>query len=229
MNEHLWAGADLKVEYARFFLQEMSRSLQPPERTRSIAAQESSGNLWQRSFYPNLDAFLAMARSVAEIIQCCFGEDRSLPMKEWFNVLSCSERANRKAFSRQFRADRDEFSRRSLSTARNISFHRTGFPSVEVAITGRFGVVHTGSPVKRVPNAESRNNTGDHPDALLWAATQAPNAVRPVWSDFTIDGKPLYDECQDYLALAEQLVVQARAIAQRIHGTDSLTAPSEIK
>ena len=186
------------------------------------------GNLWQRSFYPNFDVFLAMVRSIPEIIQCCFGEDRSPPMKSWFDGLLAAERARRKAFSSQFRADHVAFSRHPLSTARNISLHRIGYPSVEVAITGRFGVVHIGSPVKSVPIAESRNlgDLGNDP-ALLLAATQPALPVQPMWSDFAIDGRPLFAECRAYLALAQELVAQARAISQRVHGTSNLTTPSQ--
>ena len=111
----------------------------------------------------------------------------------------------------------------ALSTARNISLHRTGYSSVEVKITGRFGVVYEGSAVDDVPIAESPQFVGDAPP---WANTQSPTAIRPQPSDFTIDGRPLFDECLAYLAQAEGLVIEARAIALRVHGTNSLTPPS---
>jgi hypothetical protein len=50
----------------------------------------------------------------------------------------------------------------------------------------------------------------------------------PVWprqSDFTINERPLFDECRAYLALAGQLAEQARGIAQRVHGDADLTLP----
>jgi hypothetical protein len=228
MYEDLWAGVDLKQGYAEFFLEEMMRSLQPPEGT---AALEAAGSLvvaqWQRSFYPNLDAFLAMTRSIPEIIESCFGADLgSRPMKQWFGALPSDEKTRRQMFSAGFKPCYDTFRQHPLSNARNISFHRTGYSDAQVSITGRFGVTHTGSPVKQVPTAESRpvSDIGDMPVGG-WAATQSPLPVRPTWSDFTLDGKPLFDECRAYLELAKQLVDQARDICARVHGTDSLTTP----
>jgi hypothetical protein len=220
MNEDLWAGVHLKAEYAKFFLQKMSDTLQPPRFSNAIV-------LWEQSFYPNLDAFLAMARSIPEIIQCCFGKDGSHKMKRWFNALSHGEQLRRKEFANNFCASYKVFSDHALSTARNISFHRTGHPPVEVRITGRFGVTHVGDPVKRVPMAESRDfgDPGDN-HALLWAATQPPFPVLPMWRDFTIGGKPLFAECKDYLELAEELVAEARVLSERVHGTEILTSPS---
>jgi hypothetical protein len=88
-------------------------------------------------------------------------------------------------------------------------------------------VQHIGSPVRPVPIAESpppRDNPDNDP-ALQWAATQPPLPVQPIWSGFTIDGKPLFAECRDYLALAERLVEQARSISQRVHGSNNVTPP----
>jgi hypothetical protein len=79
MHDELWAGIALKLEYARFHLDRMWRSLEPPERTQMNVALEASGAIidtgWQRSFYPYFDAFLTAARSVPEIINACFGAD----------------------------------------------------------------------------------------------------------------------------------------------------------
>jgi hypothetical protein len=77
---------------------------------------------------------------------------------------------------------------------------------------------------KAVPNAESRplENIGDDP-AKMFAATQSAMPIEPMWSDFTIDGKPLFDECRSYLDLANELVTHAREIAQRVHGNKPLT------
>jgi hypothetical protein len=231
MSNDLWSGVDLKVQHAELFLDEMTRSLQPPERTPMTVAQQSAGAIidtgWQRSFYGYLDAFLAMARSIPEIINYCFGEDRFKPMAARFKGMDQAEQMRRKAFSSQFEPDYKRFRQHPLSNARNISFHRTGYPfSVEVTIAGRFGLVHTGSPVKAVPIAESPRfgDPGDDP-ALQWAATQPPLPVQPMWPDFTIEGKPLFAECRDYLTLAENLFVQARSISQRVHGSNSLTPP----
>jgi hypothetical protein len=181
---------------------------------------------WQQSFYAYLDGFLATARSVPEIVQCCFGEDQSKPMAEWFKSLAKTEQMRRRAFSSQFEPDYSGFRQHGLSSARNISFHRAGYASVEVKITGRFGVEHIGSPVKAVPTAESRHfGHVDNDPAPPWAFTQPPLPVQPSWSDFTIDGKPLFAECRAYLTLAEKLVDQARSLSQRVHGSNSLTPP----
>jgi hypothetical protein len=228
MHEDLWAGVDVKQGYAEFFLEEMTRSLQPPK---GAAVLEATGAIvdtqWQRSLYPNLDAFLAMTRSIPEIIQSCFGADLgSKPMKLWFGALSRDEKTRRQKFSAGFNPSYETFRQHPLSNARNISFHRTGYPDVEVSIAGRFGVNHIGSPVKSVPTAESRpvSDIGDMPVGV-WAATQAPQPVRPRWTDFTLGGKPLFDECRAYLELAKQLVDQARRICLSVHRTDSLTTP----
>jgi len=235
MHEELWAGADLKIKNAGFFFEEMGRSLQPPERTAMNVIQQSTGAIigkpWERPFYANLDAFLAMARSVPDIIQWCFGEDSTMKMKTrlkpWFDTLSPSEQAHRRDFSTQFKTHYDEFCSLALTTARNITLHRKGYPSVEVKITGRFGV-YTGSPVQHVPGAETRPiYPSDDPadPAVQWAGTLPPISVRPMWDDFKIDGNPLCRECQAYLDQAQKLVAQARDISLQIHGNDTLTSP----
>src|SRR5262249_36507278 len=100
-----------------------------------------------------------------------------------------------------------------LSEQRNISFHRTGYPDVEVKITGRFGIDHIGTPVKAVPSGESRllDDIGDDP-AQMFEATQPLLPIQPKWSDFTVDGKPLFVECKSYLDSANQLVARAREL-----------------
>jgi hypothetical protein len=84
-ESELWAGVDLKLQNAEFHLSQMQRSLEPPPRTGWTVALEASGAIidtqWQRSFYAHFDAFLSAARSVAEVIRCCFGADRV--MKAW--------------------------------------------------------------------------------------------------------------------------------------------------
>jgi hypothetical protein len=163
MHEQLWAGADLKIQHAAFFLQEMSRSIERPEQTTNYVVQVSSGaivgNLWAQSFYARFDALLAMTRSIPEIITCCFGYDRA--MATWLKTLSVDEQTRRQRFSTQFEADYNNFRQHPLSNVRNISFHRAGYPSVEVRITGHFGVEHIGSPVKSVPIAEINPNHFD--------------------------------------------------------------------
>src|SRR5579862_5417706 len=110
MYEHLWAGIDLKLQHARFFLGEMGKALLPPSRTPMSVALESSGAItttfWQNRFYPLFDAFLAMARSIPEIVSACFGADQgSSEMRTWFNSLDSAEQTRRK----NFKADFDRF------------------------------------------------------------------------------------------------------------------------
>ena len=76
MHEELWAGVDLKIEHAAFFLEQMGHALAPPERSQiNVAMQWGVATGWQRSFFAYADAFLAMARSVLEVIDACFGAD----------------------------------------------------------------------------------------------------------------------------------------------------------
>jgi len=231
MHEELWAGVELKIQNAEFFLEQMGKALLPPDRTPMNIALESTGAIietrWQRSFYANLDAFLAMVRSVPEIIQACFGADLgSREMKAWFNRLTPAEQTRRKNFAAQFKTVHDTFRALTLSNARNITLHRTGVAPVEVNITGRFGVSHIGTPIKHVPTSESAHIIAGDDPALQWAATLPPDPLQPTWTDFNIDGKPLFPECQAYLQEARNLVAQARSISQNIHGNNTLTPPS---
>ncbi len=157
MHEDLWAGVELKMESAGFFLEQMEKTLAPPERTQINVVLQSSGPIietrWQRSFYPYLDAFLVMVRSVPEIVQACFGEDRAPAKKDWLEKLDPAELCRRIDFSKQFKKSYNNFKNLPLSTARNISLHSTGFAPVEVHITPRFGVTYAGTPIKPVPTA----------------------------------------------------------------------------
>lgn len=113
MNVHddLWAGVHLKIQYAGFHLLEMQRSLHPPELTHNDIVQISSGaivaNNWQQRFFPHFDAFLMAARSVPEIINACFGPDRSPQMKDWFNDLDSDEKSRRLRFGEAFKLARE--------------------------------------------------------------------------------------------------------------------------
>ena len=230
MHEELWAGVELKIQNAEFFLEQMGKALLPPDRTPMNIALESTGAIietrWQRSFYANLDAFLAMVRSVPEIIQACFGADRgSREMKAWFNGLTSAEQTRRKNFAAQFKTVHDTFRALTLSNARNITLHRTGVAPVEVNITGRFGVSHIGTPTKQVPTSESAHIIAGDDSGLQWAATLPPDTVQPTWTDFKIDGKSLLPECRTYLQAARNLVAQARSMSQHIHANNTLTPP----
>src|SRR5579872_1751560 len=128
MHEELWQGVHLKVQHADFFLKQMGQALQPPERTHQNVMLQSTGVIidtaWQRAFYAYFDAFLAMTRSVAEVINACFGHDRSPAMKAWFDALDAGERTRRDAFSAAFKAGHEAFQKLALSNARNVSMHR---------------------------------------------------------------------------------------------------------
>ena len=100
MNEILWGGPALKLEFAQYHFTKMGRSLQPPARTVSNVALEAAGAIidtsWQRSIYAHLDAFLSVTRSIPEIIQCCFSVDlANREMTKWYNTLTSDERNRR--------------------------------------------------------------------------------------------------------------------------------------
>ena len=50
-----------------------------------------------------------------------------------------------------------------------------------------------------------------------------PLPVRPLGSNFKIDGQLLFPECQDHLEAARQLIAMGRSIAAQIHATKTLT------
>lgn len=227
MHENLWADIHLKQTHAEYFLQRMAESIQPPENTHMNVALIVSGAIidtgWQRSFYANLDAFLVMTRSIAEIIEFCFGRDR-LVKRDVFEALDTDEQSRRLQFSDEFKDHRSDFQQHPLSKQRNISFHRTGYADVEVKIAGRFGIDYIGGPTKVVPISESRPLEDIGNDAAkMFAATRPPSPVHPHWSDFTIDGKALFEECRAYLMKASGLVSEAQEIARRVHGDKMLT------
>jgi hypothetical protein len=203
----------------------MERSLQPPEQTTiNVALQASDAIIdtgWQRSFYAHFDALLSAARSVPEIIQCCFGVDRAnREMIDWFDGLPADERDRRHEFKKQFKMHHDGFRALRLSTVRNISEHRTGVAPVTVTISGLFGVTYIGGPTDRIPISETRQI--DDP-ALAFLAK--PNPIQPKWDDFDIEGQPLFLACRDYLNGARALVNEARRIALLVHGPNSLSFP----
>jgi len=222
MDEKLWAGAELKLEYARFHLQRMGQSLDPPERTPINAVLESYGAIidtgWQRSIYPHFDAFLSATRSVAEIIKCCFGVDDHRAMTDWFDHLPAEEQDRRRAFWKQFQVHYNRFCGRLLCGARRVSEHRTGLPPVTVTISGMFGVTYVGGPATLVPSSETQ-------PLIPFPLEARPVALRPKWDDFEIDGQGLFPACQDHLKSAAALISEARRIAEQVHGTHSLTPP----
>jgi hypothetical protein len=223
MSEELWVGVALKLEHAFFHFNRMSECLRPKHDARS-AVLESTGAIvdhqWQRSFYAHLDAFLSATKSVPEIIKCCFGTDRHPDLRAWWGRLSPDEQRRRDDFTQQFKTHHQAFRDLPLSKARNISEHRVGYPDVTVTINGMFGVTHVGSPTKLIPLTETRT---DLPANMAWMAK--PRRIDPMWTDFTIDGQPLFEVCRDYLNAASALMNTARGIVQSVHGDHPLTPP----
>jgi hypothetical protein len=225
MNDELWAGAELKIEYGRFHLQRMERSLDPPERTAMNVALEASGAIlntgWQQSLYPHFDAFLSVVRSIPEIIRCCFGTDLvTKQMRTWFDSLSPAEQDSRQEFQKRFTKPYDDFRALALGNVRHIVEHRTGVPDVEVTISGQFGVVYVGGPTALVPASETRQI--DDPNLAFLAK---PRRLHPQWQDFTVEGRPLFAECQQYLDRAGALANEARQLSIQVHSTIKLTRP----
>ena len=214
-HRDLWAGIDLKIENADFHFDGMKKALQPPERPPYTVRRLIRRN-WHTPFYAHLDAFLSAARSVPELIRCCFGVDDSSKMKDWFNALDREERERRREFGDKFKADYDAFCALPLGTARHISQHRTGFAPVEVMVSGRFGI-YAGGPIKPIPTSETRELPPKY------GGLQKPIAVEPSWRHFHIDSKPLFETCGEYLGQARALVRQARALAEKVHGASKLT------
>jgi hypothetical protein len=220
-----WAGVELKLLYAEFHFDMMGRAIQPPKQNSINVALQASGAIidtgWQRSFYAYLDAFLSTARSVPEIILCCFGVDRRpREMKEWFKKLPADERVRRQEFKKDSKSHYDGFGALPLGRARHISEHRTGVAPVTVTISGLFGLTYIGGPAERIPLSESRQI--DDPDLAFLAKA---NPIEPKREDFDIEGQPLFPACRDYLDHARALIDEGRRIAFRVHGTKSLSFP----
>jgi hypothetical protein len=108
-----------------------------------------------------------------------------------------------------------------------VSDHRLGFASIEGHVVGPFGKIHIATPNNRIPIAESRDpepNPGNDP-ALLWAGTLPPRPVESKSGQFTIAGKPLFPECEQYLEQARSLRAQACQMSVSVHGAEPLTTP----
>jgi hypothetical protein len=221
MNDQLWAGVQFKLECGQFHLTKMQEAIDPPRLDQWMAAVESSGAIigtgWHRKIFTYFDAFLAAVRSVPEVITCCFGADTV--MQEWFAKILTDEQQRRKRFSAEFDPARETFRRLPLSIARNISYHRSGTAPVTVAVTGAFGAVYIGSPTKSIPLSEMRE-VQDPSQALLLSK---PRRIDPKIDEFEIGGLTLFPACIDYLSHARTLVEDARDIADRVHGSATVS------
>ena len=218
MHGDLWSGPQLKLEYALFFLTKMQRLLESPKMAGDDAAMAESGGIvetgWQRSIYPHFDAFLAATRSIPQIIQWCFGTDRDYRMLRWFNELPAEEQARRRDFRHQFTGYR---------TFRDLPLSRTGHwrGYANIKISARFGVTSIGDPARPIQLLETPHI--NIPLPLIAGAL----AIEPHSLQFQIDGRPLFAECHEFLGRAQTLIIDGRALAERIHGTNRLSAPPD--
>jgi hypothetical protein len=236
VHEHLWLGVDGRIREAERSYREMGTSISRPDHTWENAALVAAGvdvnRPWQDTFYPNVSTFLAKVRSVPSIIEACFGKDSGIrripPMKDWWDSLTLDEQQRREEFSDQFRADNKLFRDHYLTNERDVSEHRLGFPNVEARVVGPFGKEHIARPDRRIPSAEPRPlepNINNDP-ALMWAATLPPRPIDPPrWDQWTICGKPLFDECRAYLQLASDIRGRAQVICDAVHGAQHVSAP----
>ncbi len=228
MHQTLWAGPELKLEYAAFHIEEMRRAVvqRPPEsdQVAQIAAGAIIDNGWQTRFYPHFDAFLLAARSIPEVIQCCFGIDNGAPdpIKTWLKTLGPAEKKRRQDFTDKFapayKHFRDDL---PLSNTRHTIEHRTGVAPIEVNISSFYGVTYVGGPTSHLPLAETRSL----PDPVMPSMLKPTPLPQPSWRDFKIDGRPLFETVDEYQDAAHELVSHARGISQLVHGAHSVTAP----
>jgi hypothetical protein len=233
----LWSAVEHKLAGAEFFFREMGRDIVPPylndPRLAAIAATGVIvGNPWQQKFYHHFDAFLTMARSIPEIIRCCFGIDPDGRMRSWIAGLNPSEVTRRQTFQAQFDPLSRTFTALPLSGARNITLHRTGVPPVEVHVIGRWGA-YIGGPLTAIPQSELLPVVAGNDPALLWAATEPPQPVQPQPADFSLliptgssaSRVDLFPECRSFLHASRKLITDAQKIAHAVHGSQPLTVP----
>lgn len=236
-HDDLWSAVEHKLAGAEFFFREMGQDITPPyinnPQLAAVAATGTIvGSLWREKFYHHLDAFLAMARSIPEIIRCCFGIDPDRRMRSWISSLSPPEATRRQAFQTQFEPLSRTFTVLPLSGARNITLHRTGIPPVKVHVVGRWGA-YIGDPLTVIPQSELLPIIAGNDPTLQWAATEPLQPVQPRPADFSLlipTGSPaskveLFPECQRFLDAARKLVADAQQIAHAIHGSQPLTPP----
>jgi hypothetical protein len=220
----MWDAIEHKLDGAEFFFGEMGRDLvspavgNPTMAAIAISTGATVGHPWQQRFYHHLDAFLAIARSVPDIVRCCFGFDPV--MGSWLSSLDTAERARRQAFQAKFTKPYEDFKKLPLSGVRNVALHR-GVAPVEVQITGRWGV-YTGGPLEIVPESETPTIVAGNDPSLMWASTEPSQGIAPRPSDFsfivtTASGPTkmdLFPECNKFLEEARKLVEEARKICQ---------------
>jgi hypothetical protein len=231
--EHLWLGVDARIAEAHHACGEMYRSLQQPPEHRHWNVALMAGAVfhspWQDHFYGHVSTFLAKVRSVPSIIEACFGADRGSPeMRDWLKGVPPDELCRREAFSDKFRADRQTFRDHHLTNERDVSEHRRGFPNIEATVVGPFGTEYVARPDRRIPTSECRplEPDIDGDSGKMWAATLPPRPIDPPRPDqWTVKGRPLFDECRAYLQLAQDIRVRAQVICDAEHAGRHLSAP----
>jgi len=225
-------AVDTKMEHARFFWNRMCEIFDPPRPTQAEVARHATNMAswqrmpnWQWRLYANLDAFLPIARSVPDVAQTLLGVDQRMPadMRRWFDGLPHDEQTRRRSFQAQFQPIFDQFRDLPLSKARNATVHRTGQAGVTVRITTWFGVLYEGSATDHVPEVVTRP-VPEGVDPPPGAYSQ-PIALEPMWTDFYLDGRRLFDDLHTYVQEATNVTEAARRIALSVHGADNLTYP----
>jgi len=233
--ETLLSGVAFKIAEAQFFLDKMGKVLVPPRYEHPFAHPAWSGASicrWQPDFYFYLDAFVMSARSVPDVIQKCLGwDDKS--KDEWDGPITDCEVSRRKAFKTKFQPHYSLFNRLPLSRCRVGTAHWLGVPSVETRARAFCGPEFTGSPLRSIPVAASREvPPGTDPAIAFLYGKSLP--VEPSWSDFVLripkdDGTdqefPLFDQCKSYVKSIEDLAREARRIGLTVHETNPLTSP----
>ena len=117
----------------------MGQMIQPPL-TPLNAAQFNLGlstmdDSWKRSFSSEVSTFLSKARSAPSIVEACFGADcANKRMQDWFTGLAADEQSRRREFSKQFQPDQKAFRKHYLTTERDVSEHRLGYPNIETKL-----------------------------------------------------------------------------------------------
>ena len=234
-----WDGVTFKLGMAHFYLDEMRKDLIPAavELGFSYNQQRRTSppmNRWAPKFYYHLDAFLTATRSVDLVITPTFGIDILLK-KRWTDNLETLERTKRESFQDAYDLIAVPFRAHPLTHNRNVSIHRSGTPSVKVAILGRYGIHYSGGPTQILP-------TFEQPQQLTAADPNHPPpkymnpmiiAIEPGPDDFVVQeampngssrDHPLFTSCENYLQSACQLVEKAKSLAVQVH-THPLTPP----
>lgn len=153
MDEKLWAGPAIKVQYAAYHYTKMAHSLDRPRDAYTVSLEASGAIIdtgWQRNIYAHLDAFLSATWSIPAIIQCCFGVDpftrRNQQMKVWWSTLAQNEKDRRHLFNDRFKPLHNNFRALPLGPVRHTIEHRSGVAPAAVTIIGLYGVTHVGGP-----------------------------------------------------------------------------------